>query len=104
MSRASEYMKDLARQIDLFQRDVGEEYDVVVQIASAGLAGTLEVDNIGFNGPSLIVFDGILPDGNTAHLVQDISQISLLIIAVPRTDLSKPRRTIGFRSTTEDDA
>ena len=55
------------------------------------------IDNIGYWGPDIIMFYGTLENGSSVELVQHISQLNLLLIAVDRKDdLSQPRRKIGF--------
>ena len=45
----------------------------------------------------MIVFYGELSDGSAVELVQHLSQLNLLLVAVPRQDdIQKPRRVIGF--------
>lgn len=55
------------------------------------------IDNVSYWGPDMIIFYGTLKTGENVQLVQHISQVNLLLVAVPRKgDLSKPRRKIGF--------
>lgn len=58
---------------------------------------TFSISNVSYWGPDIIIFYGILDTGAQVELLQHISQLNLLLVAVPRTDdLSKPRRKIGF--------
>lgn len=52
----------------------------------------------------MIVFYGELSDGSHVELVQHLSQLNLLLVAVKRTDdTDKPRRIIGFTTKDEPD-
>ena len=54
--------------------------------------------------PNMIVFYGELSDGSAVELVQHLSQLNLLLVAVPRQDdIQKPRRVIGFTQKAEPD-
>ena len=57
---------------------------------------TFHVDSIGFYNPSLISFYGQMDDGSPVQLVQHVSQISFLLMAVERLDPTKPKRRFGF--------
>ena len=56
------------------------------------------INKVTYADPDVIIFMGALPDGSTVELVQHVTQVNLLMVAVPRTDnLDQPRREIGFR-------
>ena len=64
-------------------------------VSSSGI--TFIIDNVGYWNPNIIMFYGTLPSGERVELLQHITQLSLLLVAVPRRDdVSQPRRTIGF--------
>lgn len=52
--------------------------------------------HVGFLNLSLIVFKGALDNGNPVELVQHVSQLSFLLVAVKRVDPNQPKRKIGF--------
>ena len=65
---------------------------------------TFSIQDIGYWDPNMIVFYGELSDGSAVELVQHISQLNLLLVAVPRhDDIEKPRRIIGFNRKNEPD-
>ena len=55
----------------------------------------LEVDDVGFWNPDFVIFRGHTVDGARTQLSQHISQINLLLSAVPRFG-NAPRKQIGF--------
>jgi hypothetical protein len=54
--------------------------------------------NMGYWNPSLISFSGTTENGEPVELIQHISQISLLLMKLPRTNPSEPKKPIGFHS------
>lgn len=87
----------LCSSIKEFQEGLDDEHEVGLQLASFGQSVTLNVTNIGYSNPSLIHFYGYL-NGSKAHLIQHISQLSFLLISVPKADPEKPARRIGFQT------
>ena len=59
------------------------------------------LSDIGFWNPSLITFRGVTDDGSPVELIQHVTQISVLLMKLPRKDPSKPKRPIGFGSALE---
>lgn len=77
-----------------FQAALDEEHDVGVLLSSFGSSVLMEVQQIGFHHPVLLVFKGTVQEKPTI-LIQHISQINFLLQVVPKAT-DKPRRTIGF--------
>ncbi|MBP2635513.1 MAG: hypothetical protein H6Q72_1420 [Firmicutes bacterium] len=61
------------------------------------------IDDIGYWNPDIIIFYGSSHNGSPVQLVQHITQLNLLLIAVKRPDTSRPRRKIGFSSASQED-
>lgn len=57
---------------------------------------TFGIENIRHLNPDIIIFEGTLPDQTRVELIQHTSQLNLLLVAVPLSDSSAPRRKIGF--------
>lgn len=85
----------LCNYIKQFQDDLDDEHEVAIQLASFGQSIILNVTDIGYANPSLIHFYGYY-NGNKAHLIQHVNQLSFLLASVPKSDPSKPARRIGF--------
>ena len=51
----------------------------------------------------MIVFYGELEDGSRVELLQHLSQLNLLLVAVKRPHPEEPRRVIGFTTSPEPD-
>ena len=89
--------KRLVELINDFEADLPDDMQAGGRLVAFG-GTTISIDDVGFWNPNLIVFDGTLldPGGGKIQLVQHTSQLSILLVAVPRLDTSKPRRVIGF--------
>jgi len=85
----------LCEDIENFQNKLDDQHEVGLQLASFGQSILLNVTRIGYSNPSLIHFYGYY-NGNEAHLIQHINQLSFLLVAVPKSDPDKPARRIGF--------
>ncbi len=95
---ASEFHKRLMKWISTFDGTLDQEHEVGVRLVSFGQTVIFHLDDIGFWNPSLISFKGVTDDGSPVELIQHVSQISVLLMKLPRKDPSKPKRRIGFVS------
>ncbi|MEM7641286.1 MAG: DUF6173 family protein [Pseudomonadota bacterium] len=63
---------------------------------TGGAGGVLHIQGIGFHAPDIVTFTGIDSQGHRAQLIQHVSQLNVLLRAVPRPqDRPEPQR-IGF--------
>jgi len=102
-NRASEFHRRLVEWINSFSAGLDEQHEVGVRLVSFGQTLVFRLDDLGYWNPSLICFYGETDDGNPVELIQHVSQISVLLMKVPRKDPSKPKQPIGFHAT-EDQA
>jgi hypothetical protein len=93
---ASAFHKRLAQWISNFDTELDEAHEVGVRLVNFGQSVTFRLSGIGYWNPSLISFQGVTEDGNPVELIQHVSQISVLLMKLPRTDPSIPKRPIGF--------
>jgi hypothetical protein len=68
-----------------------------MRLVSFGQTITFHVENVRFHDPSLLMFCGTTPDGGRVQLIQHVSQISFLLMAMPKPDPEQPRRPFGFQ-------
>ena len=78
-----------------FEKDLDDDHEIALKLASFGKHITISVTDIGYNNPNIIVFNGYV-EGNRATLIQHISQLSFLLVSVPKSEPDKPPRRIGF--------
>lgn len=95
-----QYEKIMA-QIKEFEDELDENSEAAVQLTSFGQSVVMAVSQIGYQNPDLLYFYGLI-NGKPAQLIQHISQLSFLLIAVPKTDPNAPPHKIGFAPPSED--
>ncbi|MGP3607644.1 DUF6173 family protein [Anoxybacteroides rupiense] len=93
---ASEFYKRLIEMINDFEGDLDEEHEVGIRLVSFGQTLQFHIESIGYCNPSLITFQGRLQNGARVELIQHVSQINFLLMALPKMDESGPPRRIGF--------
>lgn len=86
--RLKEYIVD-------FEKGLDEEHEVGVRLVSFGQELMFHIEEIGYYGPDIITFYGILDSGGKVQLIQHISQLSVLLVAVKKMD-KNARRITGF--------
>lgn len=100
---ADEFHRRLIEWINDFHRSLDEEYEVGARLVSFGQTVTFHIDDIGYWNPSLISFQGKNENGEVVELIQHVSQISVLLVALKRENIHQPKRPIGFASWEEYD-
>lgn len=100
---ASEFYKRLAKWINDFDAALDQEHEVGVRLVSFGQAIVFYLNDMGYWNPSLISFQGVTQDGSPVELIQHVSQISVLLMRLPRKDPSKPKKSFGFATGVEEE-
>lgn len=95
---ASEFHKRLVDWIRRFDDTLDQNHEVGVRLVSFGQSVTFHLEDLGFWNPSLISFKGHTEEGAPVELIQHVSQISVLLVRLPREDPNRPKRPIGFGS------
>lgn len=85
----------LKNEIVEFQKDLSDDVDVCISLASFGSNMIMQVTEIGYQNPDIMYFYGYV-NGNEAQLIQHVSQLNLLLLAVPKDNPQNPPRRIGF--------
>lgn len=91
----------IIERIKEFEDALDNDHEVALQLASFGQSITLSVVDIGYSNPSTLVFHGYVGD-QPATLIQHMSQLNFLLLAVKKANPEKPPRRIGFSQPTED--
>ncbi|MEM1384463.1 MAG: DUF6173 family protein [Pseudomonadota bacterium] len=99
---AEEVCSHLVKRVVAFENALDEQHEVGIRLANFGVAAEINIRAITFRNPYLIEFSGILPNGQTVALVQHVSQLSFLLVAVPPAVEQQPYR-IGFHLGPDDD-
>lgn len=77
-----------------FQQSLDDEHDVGLMLTNFGQSMLMNVTHIGYEKSVLMVFRGFV-NGTEATLIQHVSQLNFLLMAVPK-EPDVPHRTIGF--------
>ena len=91
----------ILERIKEFEEDLDSDHEVGIKLASFGQSITMSVTDIGYSNPSTLVFYGFIGE-QPATLIQHVSQLNFLLLAVKKADPEKPPRRIGFALPTED--
>lgn len=86
--------------VEKFQQSLDDEHDVGLMLTNFGQSMIMNVTHIGYEKSVLMVFRGFV-NGTEATLIQHVSQLNFLLMAVPK-EPNKPRRKIGFSVDSEE--
>lgn len=82
--------------IQNFEQQLDNEHEVAMGFAG-GEAGVLRIEGMGFFDPDMITFYGSDSMGVKTQLVQHVSQLSVMLRALPKPTEEEPPSRIGFR-------
>ena len=97
-NQASEFGRRIYKKIQAFDATLDTAHEVGIRLVSFGQTVTFHLENMGYANPSLISFTGKTDAGDPVELIQHVSQISLLLMKLPRQYPEKPKKPIGFRA------
>ena len=83
------YLKNFEDQLDA-------EHEVAMGF-TGGDAGVLRIEGVGYFAPDLITFYGTDATGARTQLVQHVSQLSVMLRALPKPEERSEPTRIGFR-------
>ncbi|SLN63041.1 hypothetical protein PSA7680_03329 [Pseudoruegeria aquimaris] len=86
----------------LYIRNFEEQLDNAHEVAmgmTGGNAGVLRIEGLGYFDPDIVTFYGTDPSGAKTQLIQHVSQLSVMLRALPRAnpEADAPPQRIGFR-------
>lgn len=79
-----------------FETQLDQSQEIAMGFAGSE-AGVLRIEGIGFYEPDIISFYGRDEDGMKTQLIQHVSQLSVILRAVPKHVPEEPPLRIGFR-------
>ena len=82
--------------ITSFDSELDAEHEVGIRLVSFGQTCVFHLTGLDFWDPSLVSFVGKTDEGNPVELIQHVTQISVLLLKMPRLDKSKPKEPFGF--------
>lgn len=77
-----------------FENALDDEHEIGIRLVSFGYNDAYHISGLGYWGPDMMIFNCSAGDGSPVDLIQNISQLNVLLLALPKVG-EKPRR-IGF--------
>lgn len=87
--RLTLYIKNFEDQLD-------NEHEVAMGFTGAD-AGVIRIEGIGYFDPDIVTFYGSDPVGTKTQLIQHITQLNVMLRALPKKSPKEAPRRIGFR-------
>lgn len=84
----------------LYIRNFEEQLDGSHEVAmgfTGGDAGVLRIEGMGYFDPDIVTFYGSDAQGTKTQLIQHVSQLSVMLRALPKPNNDTPATRIGFR-------
>ena len=88
----------IAMYIRNFEAHLDASQEIAMGFAGSD-AGVLKIEGLGFYDPDILSFYGHDENGAKTQLIQHVTQLSVLLRAVPKAVPEDPARRIGFRLT-----
>lgn len=82
--------------IQNFEAQLDNEHEVAMGYAG-GDAGILRIEGMGYFDPDIVTFYGTDPSGARTQLIQHVTQLSVILRALPKQVEQESPRRIGFR-------
>ncbi|MCD9148192.1 DUF6173 family protein [Pseudophaeobacter flagellatus] len=82
--------------IQNFEKQLDAEHEVAMGFVG-GDAGVLRIEGMGYYDPDIITFYGSDGSGAKTQLVQHVSQMNVMLRALPKPRKEVPANRIGFR-------
>lgn len=82
--------------IQNFEKQLDAQHEIAMGFAGSD-AGVLRIEGMGYFDPDIVTFYGTDPAGAKTQLVQHVSQLSVMLRALPKADETAEATRIGFR-------
>ncbi len=83
-----------------FEEQLDAEHEVAMGFAG-GDTGVIRIEGLGYFDPDVLTFYGTDMTGARTQLIQHVSQLSVMLRAVPKPREDTPPQRIGFRLSAE---
>ncbi len=87
----------LSKLIEDFEKGLNQDEEVAARVVGLPGDGLMQIEDIGFWGPDLILFLGKNADGKPMRLIQHYGQINVVLEARRKPDDQPEARRIGFQ-------
>lgn len=82
--------------IQNFEKTLDNEHEIAMGFAG-DTTGVIRIEGMGYFDPDIVTFYGTDPTGSKTQLVQHVSQLSVMLRALPKQVQEKEPERIGFR-------
>lgn len=82
--------------IQNFEETLDNDHEVAMGFAG-GTAGVLRIEGIGYFDPDVVTFYGSDEMGTKTQLIQHVTQLNVMLRALPKQTKEEAPRRIGFR-------
>lgn len=87
----------LSKMIQEFESNLDKDEEIGVRVVGLPGDGTMQILDVGFWGPDLIMFFGRNADGKPVRLIQHYTQINVVLSAMKKPEDQPEPNRIGFR-------
>jgi hypothetical protein len=95
MHNPAEWMQErIMKQIAEFEGGLNSDEEVGARMVSGGGGAPFHIEHVGYWGSDLLIFSGSSSDGRPVQLLQHITQVNVLLVALPKVHAEA--RRIGF--------
>jgi hypothetical protein len=96
-SPAESTYQRLLKYIGQFEMQLDRDHEIGGRFVAFGDDTHFHIADVGYWNPDIITFDGFDQHGNRVKLIQNVSQLNVLLVAVRKTTPpAEPPRRIGF--------
>jgi len=82
--------------IQNFEQQLQPDEEVALGL-TGGDVGVLQIEGLGYFAPDILTFYGRDEDGVRTQLIQHVSQLNVMLVAIPKGAEEEEPRRIGFR-------
>ena len=86
----------LSKLIEEFEAKLDKDEEIGARVVGLPGDGTMQIVDVGFWGPDLIIFFGRNADGKPVRLIQHYTQLNVVLAAIKKPEEREARR-IGFQ-------
>lgn len=86
----------LVKYVLQFEAQLDQDHEIGGRMVSFGPQVQFHILDVGYWNPDIITFDGLDQNGNRVRLIQHVSQLNVLLVAMRKRESDAPPRRIGF--------
>lgn len=94
--RAEDVFYRLVSYIREFEANLDHDHELGARMVSFGTTVQFHIVDMGYWNPDIVTFDGLDEAGHRMKLIQNVSQLNVLLVAMPKREENQEPRRIGF--------